>query len=166
MPSHKGKGAKFPAECRPSLSVFSKIRLGCRITTLVTERLGKTFELSPSFPEPPDITSVVRVHSLPFLRLVADSLEGHSLLSPLRKISLPLQRWNRGSAIGLQAAQFLAVEICRTSVMVGDGRDDFIQDLGIGPLHYHLVINSPAFRKARGYEFKAAPICIEPHDES
>ena len=79
---HKGKGAKFREECRPSLSGFSKIRFGGRITTFVTERSGKTLELSPSFPDLSAITPVARVCSLPFARLVADSLEGHSLLSP------------------------------------------------------------------------------------
>src|SRR5580704_5545237 len=80
----KGKGAKFPAECRPSLSVFSKIRLGEPDHNICDrETSGKTFELSPSFPHLPTITSVARVCSLPFPRFVADSLEGHGLLSPL-----------------------------------------------------------------------------------
>jgi hypothetical protein len=79
---HQRQRGEFREECRPSLSGFSKIRFGGRITTFVTEGSGKTFELSPSFPDLSAITPVARVGSLPFARLVADSLEGHGLLSP------------------------------------------------------------------------------------
>jgi hypothetical protein len=53
-------------------------------------RWGGSFELRPSFPPLSCTTLDARVYLLPFVSFVTDSLEGHRLPSPFRKISLPL----------------------------------------------------------------------------
>jgi hypothetical protein len=63
-------------------SEFSKTWFRWPDHNSVRTESGGSFELSPSFPPFPCITFAVRVFSLPFASLVADSLEGHSLLSP------------------------------------------------------------------------------------
>jgi hypothetical protein len=57
--------------------------------------------LSPSFPHHSGVAFAVRASLLPFSSLVADTLEGHSLLSPFEKISLPLTDRNRCLAFEL-----------------------------------------------------------------
>src|ERR1700756_4123355 len=93
-----------------AIRIFEDPGSAARITTFVTEASGKTFELSPSFPDFPAITAVARVGSLPFARLVADSLEGHRLLSPSEDFSsiagLESRRCNRVVSGAIPACGF------------------------------------------------------------
>jgi hypothetical protein len=71
--------------------------------------------VSLTFPQSHRLREYARCHSRDSSPTLLKAMV-YSLL--LRKISLPLQGWNRGSAIGLSAAQFLLVEIRRPWVIV------------------------------------------------
>ena len=85
----KAKGRNLSETSPLALRVFEDLGRLPR-SRVVIARLGNSFELSPSFPPFPAITSDDRASLLPFSSLVADSLEGHSLLSPSRRF---LFRW-------------------------------------------------------------------------
>jgi hypothetical protein len=59
------------------------------------------FELSSSFPHLPCVRLIVRVSSLPIVRFVSDSRNGHRLLSPSGRFLFRLQHWTHMSRIEL-----------------------------------------------------------------
>ena len=61
-----------------------------QITTVIIPGSCGMSVLSPSFPHSPVVTVVVRATSLPIARLVADSLDCHSVTLSFWKIALPL----------------------------------------------------------------------------